>query len=60
MCSVGVVGANRLESQEDGWPATRVEGNTGKSTFGSRRRLFVIGWGGPFWGEVNGWGGPFW
>ena len=34
---------NRLESREDGWPATRVEGNIGRSTFGTRHRLLLIG-----------------
>ena len=35
--------ANSPESREGGWPATRVEGNIGRSSFESHRRLFAIG-----------------
>ena len=49
-----VAAPNRLESREGGWPATRVEGNIGRSIFGSPHRLFVIGFGGSFRSEVYG------
>jgi hypothetical protein len=49
--AVAAAAANSLESQEGDWPAIRVEGNIGRSTFGSHWRQFVIGWGGPFGSE---------